>query len=53
MDSMGLEAGLKREPDIGFRVIGRELSIGNPGQVRLLTKDISVIISNTLEASWL
>jgi hypothetical protein len=33
MNSMGLEAGLRGEPDIGLRVIGENRVLGDPGQV--------------------
>jgi hypothetical protein len=47
MDSIGLEAGLKREPDIGLWVIGENRVLEDPEQVRLLLRIFLFMISNT------
>jgi hypothetical protein len=47
MDSIGLEARLRKEPDIGLRVIGGNWVLGNPEWIRLLLRIFLFIISNT------
>ena len=47
MDSIGLEAGLRREPGIGLRVIGENRILGDSGQIQLLLRIFLFIISNT------
>ena len=47
MDSIGLEAGLRGEPDIGLWVIEENRILGDLRQVWLLLRIFLFIISNT------
>ena len=47
MNSIGLEGGLRKEPDIRLRVIGGNRILGDPGRIRLLLRIFLFMISNT------